>query len=45
MVEMLSEREQSKQKYEKELTQARAERDSNFHHLTSLESTFSDLHV
>lgn len=45
MVEMLSEREQSKQKYEKELAQARAERDSNLHHLTSLETTFSDLHV
>lgn len=45
MVEMISEREQIIQKYEKELAQLKGERDSNFNHLTSLENTFSDLHV
>lgn len=45
MVEMISEREQLTQNYEKQLMQLKAERDANFHHLTSLENTFSDLHV
>lgn len=45
MVEMISEREQLTQQYEKQIVQLKAERDSNFHHLTSLETTFSDLHV
>ncbi|XP_031639395.1 uncharacterized protein LOC116351438 isoform X2 [Contarinia nasturtii] len=45
MVEMISEREQLTQNYEKQLLQLKTERDANFHHLTSLENTFSDLHV
>lgn len=45
MVEMISEREQSSQNYEKQLLQLKTERDANFHHLTSLENTFSDLHL
>ncbi|XP_055314286.1 uncharacterized protein LOC129575221 [Sitodiplosis mosellana] len=45
MVEMISEREQITQNYEKQLMQLKTERDANFHHLTSLENTFSDLHL
>lgn len=45
MVEMISEREQITQNYEKQLLQLKTERDANFHHLTSLENTFSDLHL
>lgn len=45
MVELISEREQLTQNYEKQLVQLKGERDANFHHLTSLENTFSDLHV
>lgn len=45
MVEMISEREQTSQNFEKQISQLKSERDSNFHHLMSLENTFSDLHV
>lgn len=45
MVEMITEREQLTQNYEKQITQLKVERDSNQHHLTSLETTFSDLHM
>lgn len=45
MVEMITEREQLTQNFEKQITQLKAERDSNQHHLTSLETTFSDLHI
>lgn len=45
MVEMISEKEQLTQNYEKQLQQLKSERDANFHHLTSLENTFTDLHV
>lgn len=45
MVEMLSEKDQLTQNYEKQLVTLKAERDANFHHLTSLETTFSDLHL
>lgn len=45
MVEMISEREQTTKNFEKQLGQLKAERDSNQHHLLSLETTFSDLHV
>lgn len=45
MVELISEREQMSQNFEKQIAQLKTERDSNYHHLTSLENTFSDLHV
>lgn len=45
IVEMISGHEQTTQNYEKQLIQLKSERDANFHHLTSLENTFSDLHV
>lgn len=45
MVEMISEREHLTENYEKQLIQLKTERDANFHHLTSLENTFTDLHV
>lgn len=45
MVEMMTEREHLTQNYEQQIAQLKAERDANFHHLTSLETTFSDLHL
>lgn len=45
MVELISEREQISQNYEKQIMQLKSERDANLHHLTSLENTFSDLHM
>lgn len=45
MVEMISEREQQKQNFERQIAQLKVERDSNQHHLASLETTFSDLHM
>lgn len=42
---MISEREQITQGHDKQLIQLKGERDANLHHLTSLENTFSDLHV
>ncbi|XP_055847373.1 transforming acidic coiled-coil-containing protein 1 isoform X8 [Episyrphus balteatus] len=45
IAELISEKEHILQNYEKQLTEVKADRDSNYHHLTSLETTFSDLHV
>ena len=45
IVEMISGHEQTTQNIEKEMSQLKSERDANFHHLRSLENTFSDLHV
>uniref|UniRef100_T1GES0 Transforming acidic coiled-coil-containing protein C-terminal domain-containing protein n=1 Tax=Megaselia scalaris TaxID=36166 RepID=T1GES0_MEGSC len=40
-----SEKEQLSQNFEKELNEIKADRDSNYYHLTSLETTFSDLNI
>ncbi|XP_073822406.1 transforming acidic coiled-coil protein isoform X27 [Musca autumnalis] len=45
IAELIAEKEQLIQNYEKQLAEVKADRDSNYHHLTSLETTFSDLHV
>ncbi|KAM7362394.1 transforming acidic coiled-coil protein isoform 2-T2 [Cochliomyia hominivorax] len=45
IAELIAEKEQLTQHYEKQLAEVKADRDSNYHHLTSLETTFSDLHV
>lgn len=45
IAELISEKEHLLQNYEKQLAEVKADRDSNYHHLTSLETTFSDLHV
>ncbi|XP_070138351.1 transforming acidic coiled-coil-containing protein 2 isoform X2 [Drosophila bipectinata] len=45
IAELISEKEQLAQGYERQLQEVQTDRDANYHHLTSLESTFSDLHV
>ncbi|XP_065365180.1 serine-rich adhesin for platelets isoform X2 [Calliphora vicina] len=45
IAELIADKEQLTQHYEKQLAEVKADRDSNYHHLTSLETTFSDLHV
>lgn len=45
MVELTMDREQVIQNYDKQLIQLKSECDANFHHLTSLENTFTDLHA
>lgn len=45
LADVLFEKEQQKQTYEQQLVEAKADRDTNYRHLTSLETTFSDLHV
>ncbi|XP_075145201.1 transforming acidic coiled-coil protein isoform X2 [Haematobia irritans] len=45
IAELIAEKEQLIQNYEKQMAEVKADRDSNYHHLTSLETTFSDLHV
>ncbi|XP_004537328.1 transforming acidic coiled-coil-containing protein 2 isoform X2 [Ceratitis capitata] len=45
IAELIAEKEQLLQGYEKQLAEVKADRDSNYQHLTSLETTFADLHV
>ncbi|XP_065722717.2 uncharacterized protein tacc isoform X3 [Drosophila suzukii] len=45
IAELISEKEQQAQLHERQLQEVQADRDANYHHLTSLETTFSDLHV
>ncbi|XP_017483026.1 PREDICTED: serine-rich adhesin for platelets-like isoform X2 [Rhagoletis zephyria] len=45
IAELIAEKEQLIQSYEKQLAEVKADRDSNYQHLTSLETTFADLHV
>ncbi|XP_041450849.1 titin [Drosophila obscura] len=45
IAELISEKEQLTQNYERQLQDVQTDRDANYHHLTSLETTFSDLHV
>ncbi|KAH8418510.1 hypothetical protein KR009_010844 [Drosophila setifemur] len=45
IAELISEKEQLAQGYERQLQEVQTDRDANYHHLTSLESTFSDLHA
>ncbi|XP_037940868.1 transforming acidic coiled-coil-containing protein 3 isoform X2 [Teleopsis dalmanni] len=45
IAELISEKEQIVQSYEKQILEIKSDRDSNYQHLTSLETTFSDLHV
>lgn len=45
MAELMKERAVTKDEYEKRCMDLEAERNANYQHLSSLESTFSDLHV
>lgn len=45
IAELIAEKEQIKQNCEKQLAEIKADRDLNYQHLTSLETTFSDLHA
>lgn len=45
IAELVSEKEQTINSYEMKNAELRADRDSNFQHLSSLENTFSDLHA
>ncbi|XP_002137860.4 transforming acidic coiled-coil-containing protein 3 isoform X2 [Drosophila pseudoobscura] len=45
IAELISEKEQLRQNYETQLQEVQTSRDANYHHLTSLETTFFDLHV
>lgn len=45
LAEVMFEKEQLKQSYEQQLVEIKADRDDNYRHLTSLETTFSDLHM
>ncbi|KAH8407788.1 hypothetical protein KR222_007815 [Zaprionus bogoriensis] len=45
IAELIHDKEQLVQNHEREMLEVQADRDSNYHHLTSLETTFSDLHV
>ncbi|XP_053969829.1 transforming acidic coiled-coil-containing protein 2 isoform X6 [Anastrepha ludens] len=45
IAELIAGKEELIQSYEKQLAEAKADRDSNYQHLTSLETTFADLHV
>ncbi|KRG01817.1 transforming acidic coiled-coil-containing protein 2 isoform X2 [Drosophila mojavensis] len=45
IAELIHDKEQLVQTHERQLQEVQADRDANYHHLTSLETTFSDLHV
>ncbi|KAH8360053.1 hypothetical protein KR093_010416 [Drosophila rubida] len=45
IAELIHDKEQLVQNHEREMLEVQTDRDSNYHHLTSLETTFSDLHV
>ena len=45
IAELISEKEQIAKTYELQIVELKSDRDVNFQHLTSLESTFSDLHA
>lgn len=45
IAELVSQKEQCIASYEDKHQELQADRDLNFQHLTSLETTFSDLHV
>ncbi|KAL5273433.1 TACC1 family protein [Megaselia abdita] len=45
IAELIAEKEQLSQNFEKELSDVKADRDTNYYHLTSLETTFSDLNI
>ncbi|XP_034112874.2 uncharacterized protein LOC117573656 isoform X7 [Drosophila albomicans] len=45
IAELIHDKEQLVQNHEREMQEVQTDRDSNYHHLTSLETTFSDLHV
>lgn len=45
IAELIAEKEQIIQNYEKQMSEIKSERDLNYKHLTSLESTFTDLHA
>ncbi|KAH8248352.1 hypothetical protein KR032_002007 [Drosophila birchii] len=45
IAELISEKEQQAHGFERQLQDVQTDRDTNYHHLTSLETTFSDLHV
>uniref|UniRef100_A0A1A9UR60 Transforming acidic coiled-coil-containing protein C-terminal domain-containing protein n=1 Tax=Glossina austeni TaxID=7395 RepID=A0A1A9UR60_GLOAU len=45
IAELIAEKEQLIQNHEKQLVEVKADRDTYYHHLASLEATFSDLHV
>ncbi|XP_023179017.2 putative mediator of RNA polymerase II transcription subunit 26 isoform X3 [Drosophila hydei] len=45
IAELIHDKEQLVQNHERQMQEVQADRDANYHHLTSLETTFSDLHV
>ncbi|XP_064554118.1 uncharacterized protein tacc isoform X3 [Drosophila montana] len=45
IAELIHDKEQLVQNHERQMQEVQTDRDSNYHHLTSLETTFSDLHV
>ncbi|XP_017847033.1 uncharacterized protein LOC108603072 isoform X2 [Drosophila busckii] len=45
IAELVHDKEQLSQMHERQMQEVQADRDSNYNHLTSLETTFSDLHV
>lgn len=45
IAEMIAEKEEITHNYERQLAEIKSERDLNYQHLASLESTFADLHV
>lgn len=45
IAELIAEKEQLSQNFDKELLEVKADRDTNYYHLTSLETTFSDLNM
>lgn len=45
IAELIHDKEQLVQNHERQMLEVQTDRDSNYHHLTSLETTFSDLHV
>ncbi|KAH8307756.1 hypothetical protein KR044_012676 [Drosophila immigrans] len=45
IAELIHDKEQLVQNHDREMQEVQTDRDSNYHHLTSLETTFSDLHV
>lgn len=45
IAELVSEKEAAISSYEAKNAELKADRDSNFQHLSSLETTFSDLHA
>lgn len=45
IAELIAEKEQLIQSYEKKCTELKTDSETNSHHLASLEGTFSDLHA